>query len=558
MPYDLVTTRAGLEASAQRARKRADKLFGDFANFRDYCQSIAELFWPERANFTQERTPGIDMQDGLFTGDPQVFRRDLANRIGSVMRPHGREWMGLTAKPEEMMTSDPVRYWCDMVSRTQRSIVYDRKANYADTMQVGDHEYVAFGNAVSWVTYRRDGMGLVFSGCHLAKCAWAVNEEGQVDELYEKLKLTLDACVRLFGKDALPKQWRDRLRKPDGGLDEVEVIRAHFPVDPEQYEPGKRPLARMKYCILYLVGDASCRTDESPALGESFSEVFRYHVRRWMPLGEPWGRSLCTNVAMADARTLNIASMATLKSIEWAVDPPRWAEHEAVIDGVELVSGGMTYVDTSQFQGSRRDPFGVMESGDPRHAMEFLQSKRNSMALQFYETLWKLPEREMTAYETGERMEMILQDAAPVFSPMEADNARHMDIVFSLSAAKDAFPPPPEDLMRAGGKVEWDFETPVSIFLKKMRAAKARDIIENVVAGRQVNPEYGDHLNWDEMEREQWSGLGPENWVLPREKVAENRAIRAQQSGMSSRSGANGMGLRCCITPSPMLRCFRV
>lgn len=535
----LATTKPGIEKRAERARKRSDKLFLDFANFRIYCQTIAEIFWPERANFTSDRTPGVDMQDGLFSGEPQVMRRDFGNRIGAAIRPPTRVWAQLSAEPVELQSVDAVRFWCERSTRIQRRIIYDRLANYTQTMAIGDQDYVTFGNAVSWGTYRSDGKGLVFKDCHLRSCAWSVNENGIVDELYEKMKLPLDQCDRMFGRDKLPREWRRRLEKDDGGLHEVEVIRCHFPCDPDQYDKGAKPMRQHKFCILYIVGDNSCKSGESKALSESFSEVFRYHVRRWMPLDEPFGRSMVTVVALADARTLNIAEMATLKSIEWQVDPPRWAEHEAVVGNIEMISGGLTYVDTSQWQGQRREPFGKMESGDPRHAMEYLKHKRDSMALAFYETLWKFPDREMTAFESAERLEMMVNEASPVFEPMEADNARQQDMVFELSAAKNAFPPPPQELLERGGRVDWEFETPVSVALKKLRAMRANEVVENVRQAREVHPTYGKHVNWDEMEREQLSGIGPENWILPRTVVAKQDALREQ--AMQDQETGDGM-----------------
>lgn len=535
MPYDL-TTNAGLDDRVYKARKRSEKLFANFANFRIYCQEVAELFWPERANFTVDKTPGIDMQDGLFTGTPQMLRRDLANRIGTLTRPPSDEWFRLVARPEEMMTDDSVRYWCDMVTRQQRRIIYDRNANFTATLGLADQEYVCFGNSVSWIAYNRAETGLIFRDAHLRDCAWSVNEEGQVDELYQKMKIPLGQCARLFGKDKLPKEWQKLLDKPDGRFHEVEIIRGAMPVDPEEYRKGGRPPTRMKVSILYFTND--CKSNEKGSLGEGFCEVFPYHVRRWMPMGEPFGRSLCTNVALADARTMNIADMAALKAIEMVADPPRWAEDEAVLGTVDLVPGGVTYVDTSNMDNSR-DPIGKIEGGDPRMVMEFLMYKRNAAATQFFENLWKFPDREMTAFETGERLEIMTQEATPVFQPMEADNARLMDIVFSKASAKQAYPAPPQRLLDEG-EAEWEFETPVTRSLRKARSMKAQQILSVIAANKELIPEIGGQLNVVEMEREMWAGMGPENWIKPRE-VAEQDAAIAQESMVEDQQDQDAM-----------------
>lgn len=523
MPYDL-TTRAGLDKRVYKARKRAQKLHEQFSNFRIYCQEVAEFFWPERANFTIDRTPGVDLQTGLYTGAPQMLRRDLGNKIGTMTRPPSDEWFRLVARPEEMMSGDDIRYWCDIVTRQQRRIIYDRNANFTSCFALADQDYVCFGNSVSWCAYNRMQTGLIFRDAHLRDCSWAVNEENMVDELYQRMKLPLGQVVRLFGEDKLPREWKKRYEKADGRFEEVELIRGAVPVDMEEYERGSRPPARMKYSILYFVQD--CDKDEHGALGEAFCEQFPYLVRRWMPMGESFGRSLCTNVALADARTLNIADMAALKAIEMLADPPRWAEDEAVLGAVDLVPGGVTFVDTSRMTNTR-DPIGKIEGGDPRSVMEFMMYKRNSMATQFFETLWKFPDRQMTAFETGERMEIMTQEATPVFQPIEADNARLMDLVFSKASAKNAYPPPPPRLLNEG-EAEWEFETPVTRSLRKARAYKAKQIIETLAIGKQVIPELGNQLNVVEMEREMLAGMGPENWIKPRDVAAQDEAMKQE------------------------------
>jgi hypothetical protein len=472
------------------------------------------------------------MQEDLFTGAPQVLRRDLANRIGNAIRPGNRDWIKLGARPEEMMNDDAVRLWCDTASRVHRRILYDRRANYTHTMSVGDNDYVCFGNAVSWCSYNKNRDGLVFKAVHLKDCVWATDESGIVNELYETLHLTLDDCVRLFGKDKLPKAWIKKLDAPAGGFDKVKVIRGVYPVREEDFDANRRPPKFMEYVVSYVVGDNECSDSEHGGLGESYCAAFPYNVRRWLPLDEPFGRSPCTTIALADSRRLNVAEMATLKAIEWAVDGPMWAEEDAVVSSFELRSGGITFVNTENMANSR-DPIGRIQGGEPRFGMEYTDRRRADMTVQFYETLWKLPEREMTAYETAERMEILVQEAAPVFQPMEADLSFQQDTVFDKASRAPGGSPynidgPPPDSLVFDGTTEWEFETFIATSLRKMRSAKAQEIIRHVSEARMVKPDYGDHLNWEEMEREALAGLGPERWIMPRQMVKQIKANRAQ------------------------------
>lgn len=532
MAYDgvpLSTAGDGARERIKTAKARADKLFQDFALFRSYCQTVAEIFWPERANFTIDRTPGADMQSGLYTSTPQVMRRDLSNRIGSVIRAPSQDWFKLVARPDELMTDDAVRQWCDTSTRTLRSIIYDRRTNYAKTMAVGDNDFVTFGNAVSWAAVSEDQEHMVFRPCHLRNCAWAENEYGNVDEIYEKLKMNLGQVARLFGRNNLPKPWLQRLDRKGGagGLEDVQVMRGVYPIRQGDYKEGSKPARKWKYVVCYWADDAGCHEDEL-ALRERFSRTFPYNVRRWQVMGdEPFGRSPVTTVALADAYTLNVAEMATLKAIEFSADPMRWAAHEAVVGDIEFRAGGVTYVDFEDMA-SGRDPFGTFESGDSTHSMDYIEKKQVGMALQFFETLWKFPDREMTAYEASERMQMIVQEATPVFQPMEDDNSRQMDTVFDLSLDRGAFQPPPDTLLQ-NGSATWEFETPVSTSLRKVRSEKARTILMEAGEFKAAFPTFGDHIDLDKLEREYLQGRGPESWIKPVDQVEKERVARQEQ-----------------------------
>lgn len=534
MAYDaFVFQSEGMARRAERARKRSDMAFRVFSNYYLYCQEVARLFWPERANFTEDRTPGIDLQEDLFTGAPQVLRRDLANRLGNATRP-GRDWARLIGRPEEMMTNDGVRLWCDGASRTHQRILYDRRANYAHTKMVGDNDYVTFGNAVSICAYNERRDGLVFMPRHLKDCAWVTDANGMVNELFEKMKMRLEHAARLFGKDKLPSRWRKMMDQPGGDMQEVNVIRAAYPIRPEDFADDRKPAKMHRYVVAYIVGDDSLSDKESGALAENYCGEFPYNVRRWMPLDpEPFGRSPVTTIALADGRRMNVAEMSTLKAIEWAVEPPMWAEEDAVVSSFELRSGGITFVNTENMANSR-DPIGQIQVGDPRYGEMFLERKRTEMTLQFYETLWKLPEREMTAFETAERLALIVQEAAPVFQPMESDLSREQDTVFdkaSRAPGGNAYVidngEPPDELV-FDGTLDWEFETFVSATLRKVKAQRARDVVMHVAEGRSINPSYGDHVNWDDMEREAVAGIGAEGWVLDRESVDALRRQRAE------------------------------
>ena len=60
-------------------------------------QTLSELFYPERADFTVQRFLGDEMNNGLYTSYPIMVRRDLGNAFSTMLRPKEKEWYRMEA-----------------------------------------------------------------------------------------------------------------------------------------------------------------------------------------------------------------------------------------------------------------------------------------------------------------------------------------------------------------------------------------------------------------------------------------------------------------------------
>lgn len=315
-------------------KKRGDRLHADKANFHTLWQAQAEIFYPERADFTAEQSSGVERYEGIYTSVPQRMRRDMANNLGAMLRPRGKEWFKASVRPVTLAKGHAAKRWLETATSTQRNIVYASGANFTRAFAESDQDYVCFGNSVIRHSYNREGDGLLFQCSHMKDNAWAVNAEGVVDENHEKMQMDLRQVRQLFGVEAMPKDWLKMLDQEPHR--KVVVQRCVAPIDDDQYEKGERPRADARFMSLYM----ACGVKEEEAgLGEGFFNWFPYLIRRWMTVsGEPYGRSPCTGVALSDARTLNVAQQALLKSIEWKVDPPKVAAHDAIIGEIDRKS----------------------------------------------------------------------------------------------------------------------------------------------------------------------------------------------------------------------------
>lgn len=533
MAYDdgegSVRQRGRLRERGHKWLQRGNQLFQQRDAYNSLFQAQAEIFYPERADFFGDRGDGDERYDGVFTSIPQRMRRDMANNLGAMLRPRGKDWFRCVAMPEELMEDKSVKVWLEKATKTQRNVVYAPGANFTRAMSESDNDYVAFGNAVIRHTYNHDNSGVLFSCAHLKDCAWAENHEGKVDELHEKMNVTLRQAASLFGKDNLPKEWREGLDKnPER---KVVVQRCVAPLEEYEYEKDEKPRKGARFISIYM----ACGVDEKEAgLGEGHFDWFPYLVRRWMTVsGEPYGRSPCTGVALADARTLNIAQQALLKSVEWKVDPPKYAAHDAIVGEINLRAGAITYID-SEYLDKRLDPIKNMETGDPRFGVELVDRLAVEQGRIFFQNLLKLPDKQMTAYEAGKWIEEYVRSAAPVFEPMEAENAELMDAVFDRAMAKGAFGPKlpngaiegvPEALQ--GAQVDFEFETPLSQAYRELKVQKASALVTDLTMQAQIAPDSLDVVDWDMVTRGRMEDL-PVDWTRDAELVAKMRDGRAQ------------------------------
>jgi hypothetical protein len=537
-----------MQARGTKAREAADRAFKRRMIYDPLFQAQAEIFYPERADFTTQYSAADERYDGLITSEPMMMRRDMANNLGAMVRPRGKDWFRASAYPDDVMEDDEAKRWCEDATKTMRNIIYSPSANFTRAMSESDHDYVTFGNAVVAHPYNTDQTGIIFSCLHLRDCAWSKNADGRVDTMYNKMKLTIRQVVDLFGIDALPREWKEDWDK--GRKDEKRTImRCVVPMDESAYDKAERRLRGAEFSSLYV----ACDVDKDATLASREFMSFPFTVREWMSVsGEDYARSPCTSVALADARTLNVAEEALLTGIELKVRPPQYVRKNLLEGNLSLQAGTITYV-SEDFDERMGAPIKNIETGDPRYGLEFTQRAAERMGRAFFQNLLKLPDGEMTAFEVSERIEMYTREAAPVFEPMEAENANIMDSVFVRAMSKGAFGDVrpdgsidglPEVLQ--GADIRFEFETPLSDALKKLKAMQFDQVLGRASALLQTQHPDAisaiDNIDWDPAFRDALDGIAPVKWQKKRDDVNAARQARSE-SAAKEKAEAQAMEL---------------
>ncbi len=535
------------DVNAEELLRRGDTLFSRKGVLDSLHQTLADEFYPERADFTRERVEGSEYVEWLYESTPAQYRRDLAGAMGAILRPRGKQWFN--PRPADgWRRTDRARRWLDMVRAKLRSVLYSNRSGFQTWMSQGDHDFVSFGNRVISVTENPDRDGAFFDLHHLKECAWAQNRYLDIDVMYRKFKMTLRMVAQKYGRDALTQAQQKTLETDPA--QEIEIRHACIPMlDYDGYRISKGDRRKFAFASIYIASEGRS------VLSEGGYFEFPYRVARWGRNNKsPYGYSPAAMLGLVDARLLQAQARIILDAGERVIDPPMLATKNAVLGSVNTYAGATNWIDADYDErlGAALRP--LETKANIPLGLEMKQDARNVLLAAWYLNKLNLPsDKDMTAYETSQRIAEYIRSAGPIFEPFEVDNAAVLDTLFTMGLRLEWFGPisdiPPE---LKGGQIDFEFDTPVQMAFDRQQVAQAQETAQWAEAMAKVNPEVLDNTDWDEMYRSTQQRIGGDSsWLVPAGLVAQLRAqrqqaqaeaMRAQQAMQGLQQGADTVG----------------
>ena len=318
--------------------------------------------------------------------------------------------------------------------------------------------------------------------------------------------------------------------------EQIEIRHVIMPID--DYEPysGRRnkKFAGKKFVNVYINPEGRFTLHEG-----GYFEMPVLH-RRWrVPDDSVYGYSPAAMLGLVDARVLQSQARVILDAGELAVAPPLLARRDAIMGGVNNYAGAVTWVDMEYDERFGEAIRALDNQGQVKIGLEMKVDTRNILMAAFYLNKLNLPsDKDMTAYEVSERIAEYIRSAGPVFEPFEADNARILDAMFTMSLRLGYFGPietiPPE---LRGGEIKWEFDTPVQSAYKRVKVVRARETAEAVAPLMQIDPTAGMVVDWRQMARDTVENIGGEAaWRVPEEEVLKQ--IQAKQDAAAEQADA--------------------
>lgn len=507
---------------------QGDKLFSKRASLVSLWQEQAELFYPERADFTVTRNVGQDFASNLTTSIPLLARRELGGTMGGMLRP-GKNWAKVSVVREDLLDLS-ARRWLDHATDIQRRVMYDRAAMLGRATSETDHDFITFGQGVLSASLNRNADGIIHRNHHLRDIVWVENEEGKPDRFQRKWNAEARTIKRLFPKTLSAKVSEAAEKDP---FKEFECRHDIIPSD--QYEGAKKTNAPF-WSVFYEV-ESGTILEETP-----YWNTY-YVVPRFQTVsGSQYAFSPATIAAMPDSRLIQDMTLTILEAGQKAVNPPMVGVKDVIKSDVGMYAGSVTWVDKDYderlgeaLRPVRQDASGLAVGFSLRSDV------RQTIADAFFLNKIQLPPLPAgtTAYEAAQRVAEYVRQALPLFDPIQQDyNGQLCEIDFDLIMRNGGFGSPDEipDALR-GQDVQFVFDNALSDAQndeKRQKYLKSRELLATVApedpAARIVDNK--------KALRDVLEGSVPADWIVSEEDMAameeQGQAAAAQAQLMQT------------------------
>lgn len=496
----------------------ADHHFKNHWVVMNLWQTLAEHFYPERADFTMTRNTGAELADNLLDSYPLIVRRDLGNSLSSMLRDG--EWFVMGTDDEPDHDGKMYQQWA---TKRMLRLMNDRSTNLVRSTKEGDHDYVTFGQGVLSAEMNKTRTNVLYRCWHLRDVCWWDGVDGQVEGVIRRWKPTYRIMVDYFGeKKCHPDIVRDVGKNP---FKELNVYHLFMPV---VFYGDNEWIGKYKYVSIFVDKDHDCIIEAVPT-------NHRYYIipRFQTIAGSPYAYSPATVVGLPDARVLQAMTHTLMEAAERYARPPIVATAKVIRGDVDLAPDGITWVDADydERQGAALRTLNQDRGGYPI-GKDMKQGIVEVLSNAFYLNKLSLPDKTgMTAYEVSEYMKQFRRQNLPLFAPIESEyNGQLCETTFSLYMDNGLLGSPydiPESLR--GRDVQFKFKSPLSESEEEKKVNQFHKVSELLKAAAEFDEQAAGNVNFDTALRDAIEGTGsPTKWLNSMESVLANRQATAE------------------------------
>lgn len=505
----------------KEAATRWAQLERERSSWLPHWREISTALLPRNGRFlATDRNRGERKHNAIYDSTGTRALRTMAAGMMVGLSSPARPWFRLTTADPSLDEAASVKTWLAEVTRLLLMVFARSNTNRA--LHAMYEELGAFGTAASVV--QDDFDAVIHHHVQTAgEFAIATDARGTVDTLAREFQMTVGQMVRAFGRENCSLAVQNLA---DRGAFDSWVTVIHV-IEPRELRDTKRKDAQnMPWRSVYFEPGG----DSGKILRESGYKVFPGLCPRWaVSGGDIYGTSPAME-ALGDVRQLQHEHLRKAQAIDYLTQPPLQAPTSMSGQGINMVPGGVTYIDSVTPQAAIRPAWDVRL--DLNHLLADIQDVRRRIEACFYADLFRMlsigPTRQMTATEVAERHEEKLLMLGPVTERMQNEiHGPLIDRAFEAVVAAGLVPQPPEELQGRALNVEF-----MSLLAQAQREVSGGGMDRFVMRLGEVaaiKPEVLDKLDAD-----QWAdayadllGVDPE-LIVPSDKVAIVRQARAE------------------------------
>lgn len=515
-----------MDHRAKEALRIGDALFSKKRTVDCLWQEIALNFYPDRADFTTNRTEGEEYADHLFSSFPVMARRELGNLFASRLRDRSQKWFSIHVDEEDIDDGDAERAFLEHLTNIQWRAMYSNGTQFVRATKEADHDYAAFGNAVLWFGLNIKNDGLLYRNYHLRDCVWSENAEGIIDCMHRNWTPTARQLKHHF-----PTAISDQVRKACEKDPERKFDCRHVVLPTRYYEYKTKGGKTFPFVSLFV------ERETETVLEEVGLNHFPYIVPRWQTIsGSVFGVSMATMALLPDGRTMQVIMRTMREAGEKFVDPPMIAFSDAIRGDMALYPGGVTIADAEYDErlGEVLRPITQDRGGMPIGFEIASALKEDIRAGFFLDKIQMNPVsgKQMTAFEFSRHLQEVVRQTSPIFEPItEGYSDPLCEGTFQLLLDNGAFPTGAMPRTLQGIDVKFKFRSPLAEMAEQREAEIYGQVLTQIVMpAAQADPAQLEQVDLDVSTRDAMRAAGwKQTWFKPKDAILHRRDQIAKQ-----------------------------
>jgi hypothetical protein len=505
---DLLTRQAALESQRY--------------NFEAIWQRVADLIYTGEAMFQIKRVEQgqrLDRQQFDSTGALALDR--FAAAMESMITPRTQRWATLVPSEKALADDIQIKRYLESVNDTLFRYRYAAAAGFTTATGESYRSLGAFGSQVLFIEDDLKRGGMRYRSRFLGEMWFDVNAQGMVDINHRKFEFTARQAYQAFG-DGPRDIYRKTMEKNPGA--KMEFLHC---VSPDQdYTGGGSKRFPWKSCYVdkslqVIVEEGGYFTN--PYVASRFSTSPQ----------EVYGRGPAITVLNA-LNTVNEQQKTIYRAGQMATRPPLMAVDDDELRGFNMREGAINYGALDEQGNQRVKPF--ISGANLPIGLEMIESEREVINQAFYVTLFQIliDSPQMTATEALLRAQEKGALLAPPMGRQQTEMVGPMiEREIDILSRQGRLPPPPPQLVEAGGILEIEYTAPVNRLQKSEEGVAILRTLESLAPVAQVDPTVYDPFNFTEMARTLADVNGvPAKCLRTDEEIAEIKQGQQDQAAL--------------------------